>query len=330
MSGAEDVVIRVDGRLLAWGVFFVTLGLVPVAIRSNLLAAKLPWFDLWPLLLIGWGISLLLRGTPARAIGGLLVAMTLGAILGGVLSAGFDIGRIGLACGRPGGDAFASQSGLFAEPRAAVSLNLTCGELTVSGRPGRGWSVSGTAPGGRGPTISADAGRLAVRSTDEGRGVFWLIGDSERWQVDLPTEVALDLSVTLNAGEATIDPGSSRLDRASLTLKAGSATLDLEAATVGSLSGTVNAGSLVIRLPAADLTGSLTVNAGSIALCAPPGVGLRLTTNENPTGGFDLPGLTRSGNVWTNAEYATARVRIELSTTANAGSISLDTDPACR
>lgn len=322
--------IRFDGRLIAWGAFFLTLGLVPLVVRSGLVAADVRWWELWPLLLVGWGLSLLLRATPGRTLGGVLVAVTFGAILGGALSAGFDLGRIGLACGRPEGSAFAGQNGAFAGPRAAVDLDLSCGELTVVGRPGSGWSVSGIAPGGQPPTIQTEADRLTVRSTGERRGLFWLFGASEAWRVELPTEVALDLSVTLNAGEATIDPGPARLERASITLNAGSATLDLDAATADALSATVNAGSLVVRLPAADLTGSLTVNAGSIAICAPSGVGLRLTTNENPLGAFDYPGLTRTGNSWTNAEYATAPARIELSTTANAGSISLDTDEACR
>ncbi|GIW20414.1 MAG: hypothetical protein KatS3mg065_0710 [Chloroflexota bacterium] len=322
--------IRFDDRLIVWAVFFLTLGLVPLAVRSGLVATDVRWWELWPLLLIGWGLSLLLRATPGRILGGLLVAGTLGAMLGGALTAGLDIGRIGLACGRSDGSAFAGQNGAFPGPRAAVDLELSCGELTVVARPGSGWSVSGTAPGGQSPIIEGDADRLTVRSMSERRGFFWLFDASEAWRVELPTEVVLDLSVTLNAGEAAIDPGPARLDRASITLNAGSATLDLDTASLDALSATVNAGFLVVRLPAADLFGSLTVNAGSIAICAPPGVGLRLTTNEDRLGAFDYPGLTRTGNTWTNTEYATAAVRIDLSTTANAGAISLDTDEACR
>lgn len=324
--------IRFEHRILGWGVFFIVLGLVPLAVRSGLVAADVRWWELWPLLLIGWGVSLVFRRTPAAVLGGLLVAATFGAMIGGLVAIGSDGGRLGFACGRVEGAAFPTRTGTFAGPEASVGLELSCGELTVEGVHGASWSVTGTAPPDRGPEIEADDRRLRVRSAEQPRGFGWLFGGAEAWQVELPTEVVLELSLTLNAGEATVDPGAADLARISVTLNAGSASLDLNAARLRSLSGTVNAGSLVVRLPADDVSGSLTVNAGSIAICAPPGVGLRLVTAENPIGsyGFAEAGLTRSGNVWTNPDYATATNRIELSTTANAGAISLNDEEACR
>lgn len=324
--------IHFEHRILGWGVFFIVLGLVPLAVRSGLVAADLRWWELWPLLLVGWGLSLVLRRTPAAALGGLLVAATFGAMIGGLLAGGFDGGRLGFACGRAEGSAFPTRTGTFAGSEASVGLELSCGDLTVEGVHGTSWSVAGTAPPDRGPEIEADHRHLRVRSAEQPRAFGWLFGGAEAWQVELPTEVALDLSLTLNAGQATIAPGVADLARVSVTLNAGSASLDLDAARLRSLSATVNAGSLVVRLPADDVSGSLTVNAGSIAICAPPGVGLRLVTAENPVGsdGFAEAGLSRSGNVWTNPEYATAPTRIELSTTANAGSISLNDEEACR
>jgi hypothetical protein len=253
-------------------------------------------------------------------------------MLGGLFVSGVDVGRIGGACGRPEGPPFPSRSGTFAGSRATVELELSCGELVVEGLPGSGWTVSGTAPADRPPAVEVGPERLAVRSEPGPRTLVWPFDDAEAWRVGLPTDVALDLSITLNAGSASVDPGAAALETASLTVNAGSATLDLDAAHLRSLSATVNAGSLVVRLPAADVRGSLTVNAGSIAICAPDGVGLRFTTTDNPLGsyGFAEAGLTRSGNVWTNAAHATATIRIELATTANAGSISLNREASCR
>ncbi len=324
--------IRLEGRFLGWGAFFVALGLVPLAVRAGTIPADLRWWELWPLLLIGWGLALVFRRGPAGHLGGIVVAATFGAMLGGLLTTGLEVGRIGLACGRPDGQPFATQSGTFSGPRASVALELSCGELTVTGGQGTGWKLAGNAPPGRTPLVEADRDRLSVRSVDGARFVFGFLDGAERWDLELPTEVVLDLSVTLNAGEASVDPGPASLDTASVTLNAGSATLDLDTASVRLLSATVNAGSLVVRLPASDVTGGLTVNAGSIALCAPPGVGLRLTTSDNPTGSYDYAaaGLSRVGNVWTNVEWATAPTRIELSTTANAGSVSLNRPEACQ
>lgn len=321
--------IRFDRHLLGWGVFFIVLGVTPLAVRSGAVPAHLQWWDLWPLLLIGWGLALVLRRTSAAALGGLLVAATVGAMIGG-LGAGFDVGQLGALCSQPGGPAFPTRSGAFGGARAAVDLELRCGELTVVGIPGSTWSVSGTAPSGRLPTIEAAGDRLTVRSGPGTGG--WPFGGAERWRVELPTAVPLDLSLAVDAGQAEVDAGTADIDAASVTLNAGTAVLDLGAARLGSISGTVNAGSLVVRLPADDLTGTLTVNAGSIAVCVPAGVGLRITTGDNPIGSYDFAaaGLVRSGNVWTNAEDATAAIRIELLTIANAGSIALNPEASCR
>ena len=81
--------MRVDRRLLGWGVFFILLGAVPLAVRQGLVpadAVSRAW-TLWPLLLISAGIGLLLRRTPLEFVGGLLTAATLG-LIGGALIAG--------------------------------------------------------------------------------------------------------------------------------------------------------------------------------------------------------------------------------------------------
>ena len=47
--------MRVNRGLLGWGVFFIVLGAVPLAVRSGLLseASLANAWQLWPLLLIG-------------------------------------------------------------------------------------------------------------------------------------------------------------------------------------------------------------------------------------------------------------------------------------
>jgi hypothetical protein len=93
---------------------------------------------------------------------------------------------------------------------------------------------------------------------------------------------------------------------------------------------TLNAGDGRIVLPSGSLRGDITVNAGSIRICSSPAVGLQFRTNDNLTASFDLPGLTRDGNTWTSANYGSAETRIDLSLTANAGSISLNPAAGCR
>jgi hypothetical protein len=102
-------------------------------------------------------------------------------------------------------------------------------------------------------------------------------------------------------------------------------------ATASTLDGTVNAGSAVVWLPDVPLQGDLTVNAGSLSICAPADVGLRLVTGDNPisSNNFDDEGLVRSGDAWETPGFATAPIRTVLDVQANAGSVSLNPRQTC-
>ena len=72
--------MHVNRSLLGWGVFFLVLGSVPLAVRYGLVDAEAfatAW-RLWPLLLIGAGMGLVLARTRAAIVGGLVVAATAG------------------------------------------------------------------------------------------------------------------------------------------------------------------------------------------------------------------------------------------------------------
>ena len=84
-------------------------------------------------------------------------------------------------------------------------------------------------------------------------------------------------------------------------------------------------------LPNLPLQGNLTVNAGSLVICAPEGLGLRLNTGNNPisSNDFDRAGLVRTDDGWETPGYATAAIRTELDVSANAGSLSLNPSQPC-
>ena len=76
-----------DRQLFNAGVFFIVLGLVPLAtqegwVRYGTIAAL---FRYWPLALVAVGVGMLLRH---RAAGSLLVVLSLGLTLGGLLAVG--------------------------------------------------------------------------------------------------------------------------------------------------------------------------------------------------------------------------------------------------
>jgi hypothetical protein len=326
--------MRIERRFLNWGLFFILVGAVPLAIRAGYLTSGqvASWWTLWPLILVGIGVGLILSRTPLEFLGGLLIAGTLGLMAGSILGAGFGVGGFpGTVCGNEAGRvAFSPRSGTFTAP-ATVSLRLDCGDLTVTATEGAGWTFEGMGEDASGPRFESGDSSLSIRSDREGPQVAFL-GKRETWRVGLPNTVPLDLDVRLNAGSATLAPGGAAFRSVDVQMNAGSVHLDLGAATaLDDLRVQGNAGAATIVLPNLSFTGSLQVNAGSIEFCAPPGAALRLRTNENIVASYDYGGhgLVRSGTTWETPGFASAAVRIDLRTQANAGSMTLNPEGGC-
>jgi hypothetical protein len=320
--------MRLKRTLLGWGVFFLLLGGVPLAVRQGLIteeALEGVW-RLWPLLLILAGAGILLRRTPLEAVTGLVAAGLFGLIAGSVIATG----SIPIGCGGQPATTPISHPGGRLAGDADVEIRMNCGDLTVRPAGGDGWTISGVADDP--PRIDASDGRLEIESA--AGAAIGPIGDREQWTVTLPTDPTLDLTLATNAGTADLDLAGARIGRLELHVNAGSATLDLgSVAALGELDVQFNAvaGPRII-LPAMSLTGAVNGNAaGNIRLCAPDGAGLRFVVNDNitATNNFDARGLVRSGDAWETPGFDSAAIRIELETTVNAGSFTLESGGQC-
>lgn len=320
--------MHLDRRFVTWGLFLVAVGAVPLAVRAGVVAPGVRWWELWPLLLVGWGVGLILGRTGAGLLGGAIVAVTLGAIVGGVLTAGSGFAGLGTACDGPG-TPFTTQSGTLAGSQATVVLDPGCGTLDVTSGQST-WEVAGSSGDGSVPAIDAGPAALSARAPDGGFDPFGL-GGGTHWQVTLPSGPNLDVSVTANAGRANLALGGANVTRASITVNAGSVVADLSNPALTAISLTANAGSAKITLPSANVTGSVTANAGSIGLCVPAGTAVRIRASTVLGGNnFESRGLTQTGDAWTSPGFESASTRIDLSATANVGSVDLDPDGGCR
>ena len=327
--------MRFDRGMAGWGLFLIVAGSVPLAVRAGALDAGLvarAW-ELWPLLLIGAGLGLVLSRTRAEPLGGLLVAVTLGLMAGGFIAGWMDgpNGRPGGAaiCGDgTGGAAFPAATGPL-EGDARVQLTMDCGALAVHQAGGTAWTVDGTSGDGRGPIVDAAAGRLVVAPPDRsGMGIPAAVD----YRVGLPSSARLDLGVTLNAGTATVDLAQLQAPAVRVTVNAGAGTLTLvDASMTGTLDATVNAGSLAVALPRTGLSGSVTVNAGSARLCVPANAAIRLRVTQNAlaTTNFDAFGLVRQGDTWSTPGYDLQSTVIDLAVKASLGSVSLAQEGDC-
>jgi len=325
--------MHVRRGLLGWGVFLILAGAIPLAVRAGYLDADQVGrlWTLWPLILIGIGVGLILRRTRLAFLGGLIVAATLGLMVGGLLS----VGSTGFAVGGCGGaratQPFEARTGTFGAT-GSVDVHLNCGTLTIATAAGDDWRVEGTDDTGVGPTIDSDPTDDSVSIRSRNGGGPFAFGDHVTWQVTVPQTPRLDLDVQLNAGSATMALASATMDGFHLQMNAGSSTVDLgSVAALGSIDVELNAGSLGLSLPRVSTHGTIQANAGSVKLCAAEGTALRLHTGESLLASYDYAGhgLVQDGSTWSTPGYDTAEIQIELNTRANAGSFVLDPEDGC-
>jgi hypothetical protein len=324
----------INGRLLNWGVFFVTTGALVLAITGGLVTADglAQLFRLWPVLVIALGVGVLLRATRLRAAGGIVLAVVPALVLGGLLGAaslaewdGFRNVRLDCLDNPP--NSTETRQGTFAGD-TAVDLDLAGGELVVTTRPYSDWHLDVAARPGFSPDVEATASRLSVTSADRGWGRSDCRNDT--WRLELPTAGRLDLAAEIAAGEGTLDLAGATLGDVDVVLRAGEARLDLGRATAEGISLRVEAGSAALTLPATgEITVDLNVSAGAAQVCAPEGMGLRVRT-QSALASITTPGLVRVGDAWESPDYATAAHHADVTVAVNVGSVDVNPEGGCK
>jgi hypothetical protein len=314
--------MRIDRARLGWGVFFLTLGLVPLAIRLGWVDPA--WFEgiwrLWPLILVGIGIGLILRRTAFAAIGNVIVGLTFGLIIGGALATPINAGISCIPTGGTGGGP-TTQTGTFTGTTAEVKVAVPCAGVVIGTNAGADWTVTATGVSADQIVISSDATSLEVDRA--GSTAIWNQGNDAHVEVDLPTSPEMGLDIDASAGSATANLGGARLSDLSMSVNAAEATARLAEAVIGSLSISVNAGSADVSLPASPFDGSASVNAGSLRLCVPEGTAIRITSSS-ALGSVDVgPGFTRDGDAWVTSAWTNAGSGSELRLSVNLGSAEI-------
>ena len=319
--------MRVDRGRLNWGVFFIVLGAVPLAYHQGVVSSSAigeAW-RLWPLILVGIGLGFVLSRTPAAFLGGLVVAGTLGLVLGGVFAVGPNVG-----CGSGGNNpASVIRDGSFGGA-STVTMHLQCGSATITTSADDRWHVNATNDGGHAALVNSDSTSLEINSSGDGGG--WTDRGRDDWQVALPRSSQVSLSSTLDFGDARYRLSQANLSSAAFTLNLGSLHVDLTGASVANLTVSTNLGSAWVELSgSSDLSGDLKTNLGSLEVCTPPELGLQITsTGSLSSSDFSGVGMIQVGGVWQTSNYATAAHRANLTVNTSLGSLKLHPAGGCK
>ena len=220
----------------------------------------------------------------------------------------------------------APELGTFDGP-ATVSVRTGCGSLNVTTAQGNGWQLDAGNTSGRTPKVDASSRSLAVDGTSHDGDVFDAGRDA--WSLALPTSELEDLSIVVFLGHAQVDLPGARIGRLAMTVNAAQIDIDATAASVTEIAAVINIGSLSIRLPSdSDLVGSLRLGAGELRICAPPGLGLRITSSGTAER-VRVDGVQQHGSEWQSPDYASATHRADLRVSANFGAVEIDPIGGC-
>ena len=310
-----------------WGAALVTAGLVILAIQQgyvsdSALAEVTRW---WPLILVGAGLAVIFAGalgSVATALAGVL----LGALIGGLIATG---GSFPTACaGDDPGPLEAFDEGSFVGRAAVVELDLNCVTLEVAGGAGKGWLVQADEDSASDLELDSGDRSLEIRSGDA-----VALGGRRHVAVVLPAERGIDLSASLNAGEATLELGTGRWGKIEVDGNATSIRIDLSDATADTVEASLNAGSAGIQFSEKSQIASvrLSANAGEFHVCVPDGIGLQVTMGSDVAVGHNLEeqGLTEDGDVWRTPGYASAATQIDIEFSGNAAAFTLNPEGGC-
>ena len=319
--------MQINRGLVFWGVALITAGAVALAVQAGLIDAESTrqLWRFWPVVLVVIGLSIIAARTPFALVATLVAAVVVGG-MGGTLAAGWPEGFSFGCSGQT--DDVASESGSFGAS-AEVELDFDCGDLAVLTAAGSEWSVDARYAGDDAPDITSSEGSLRVAAEDV--AVFGINDARQEWDVTLPTDVGLDLTIDANAASSALSLDDAELIRLAIDANAGSVDLGLAGASVDEMSIDANAGSISIDTDAETrLSGSVEMNAGSLELCVPTGVVFAITLEEDNitfSHNLDDSGLIRQGDTWVTGDDAVPT--LSLSVDGNAASFTLNPEEGC-
>jgi len=204
-----------------------------------------------------------------------------------------------------------SQSVEMGDAKAVrVELNLGAGDLKVTGGAKKLLEADFTYNVAKlKPVVEYTDGTLVVRQPDvSGLPVLRDIADyRNEWDLRLNDEVPIDLSVDVGGGTSDLQLTGLSLTGLNVSLGAGTYTVDLSGDWARNLDVTIDVG------------------AANISVRLPRDVGARVKVESGPHT-TEATGLTKDGDVYTNAAYGVSEVTMQVDMQSGIGQINLDVE----
>ena len=188
-----------------------------------------------------------------------------------------------------------------------VEVNMGAGDLTLTGGAEKLMEADFTYNVAKiKPEVKYTDGTLVVKQpeTNGFPSVLGIGGFRNEWGVRLDDNVPMDLRVDVGAGTSNLKLGGLSLTGFDVTLGAGTYTIDMTGDWARNLDATIDAGAalLTVRLP--------------------KDVGVRVKIESGPHM-IEVTGLTKDGDVYTNAAYGVSDVTLQIDLQAGIGTINL-------
>ncbi len=189
-----------------------------------------------------------------------------------------------------------------------VDINMGAGDLQLAGGADKLMEANFTYNVAKlKPEVEYAGGTLVVRQPDA--HVMPDLRDITKfrleWNLHLSDRVPMDLRVNVGAGSSDLQLAGLSLTGLDVTLGAGTYTLDLSGDWARNLDVTIDA------------------SAADVSVRLPKGVGTRVEVEDGPRT-IQATGLTRDGNVYTNAAYGAAGVTMRVNMKAGISHVNLD------
>lgn len=204
-----------------------------------------------------------------------------------------------------------SQSVELGDARSVhVEINLGAGDLEVTGGAKKLFEADFTYNAAKlKPEVKYTDGTLVLWQP-ENEGLPDLRGITDfrnEWALRLNDQVPMDLRVEIGAGASELRLAGLSLTGLDITLGAGESMIDLSGDWARDLNVIINAG------------------AGDITVRLPSDVGIRVKADVG-VGTIEAPGLTQTGNIYTNAAYGESEMTLQVDIDAGVGQLNLEVE----